>query len=219
MFTVSTSFGRISFDFFNQGEKDLAKEAYHHGDLKTELIRKGLSILNKEGVDAFSMRKVAKACNVSQTAPYRHYKDKEELIAAITLSAMRAFNDHLEQAVMNPAADPKQQLKDLGIAYIRFFFENPEYLQLLFLSDLRKVLANSLQPSLEITSGHPFSILVQTVKRYKASYDDARTEEQLLMYCWGLVHGISILIVRNQLPFQGDYVELAQGVLQNERFL
>lgn len=197
----------------------MSKEAYHHGDLKTELIRKGLSILNKEGVDAFSMRKVAKACNVSQTAPYRHYKDKEELIAAIILTAMRAFNDRLEQAVMNPAADPKQQIKDLGIAYIRFFIENPEYLQLLFLSDLRKALSNSCQQSSEIASGHPFSVLVQTVKRYKASYDDKRTEEQLLMYCWGLVHGISILIVRNQIPFQGDYVELAQGVLQSDRFL
>jgi hypothetical protein len=63
---------------------------------------------------------------------------------------MRAFNDRLEQAVMDHEADPKQQLKDLGIAYIRFFIENPEYLQLLFFSDLRKALSNSRQQPSEI---------------------------------------------------------------------
>jgi AcrR family transcriptional regulator len=197
----------------------LAKGAYHHGDLKTELIRKGLVILNKEGVDAFSMRKVAKACNVSQTAPYRHYKDKEELIAAITLAAMRAFNERLKQAVMDPSADPRQQLKDMGITYIYFFVENPEYLQLLFLSDIHKALSKSRQMFSGADSEHPFSVLMQTVKRYKASYEDARTEEELLMYCWGLVHGISILIVRNQIPFRGDYMALARSLIQNERFL
>jgi AcrR family transcriptional regulator len=196
----------------------LAKKAYHHGDLKTELIRKGIRILNKEGVQAFSMRDVARACHVSQTAPYRHYKNKEELIAAIALTIMREFNESLEQAVMNPDIDPRQQLKDLGIAYIRFFTENPEYLQLLFLSDLHKSLADSCHAIAEIGPGHPFSVLVQTVKRYKASYDDDRSEEQLLMYCWGLVHGISILIVRDQIPFESNYIELAQRVLQDKRF-
>ena len=197
----------------------MPKGAYHHGDLKIELIRKGLAILNKEGVEAFSMRKVAQVCNVSQTAPYRHYKDKEELIAAITLTAMRAFNDSLKQAVMDPDADPRQQLKDLGFAYIRFFIENPEYLQLLFLSDIHKALSKHPEIIPDANSEHPFSVLAQTVKRYKASYEDMRTEEQLLMYCWGLVHGIAILIVRNQIPFHGDYLELAQSVLQNEHFL
>lgn len=197
----------------------MAKRSYHHGDLKTELIRKGLKILNKQGRKAFSMRKVAKACSVSQTAPYRHYKNKEELIAAITLTIMREFNDRLEEAVINPDDDPRQQLKDLGISYIRFFTENPEYLELLFLSDLYKALPDSFREISEIAPGHPFRVLVETVKRYKTSYHDDRSEEQLIMYCWGLVHGISVLIVRDQIPFQGDYVALAQSVIQNKRFL
>jgi AcrR family transcriptional regulator len=202
-----------------QGAVEVVKKAYHHGDLKTELIRKGLEILNKEGVDAFSMRKVAQACKVSQTASYRHYHDKEELIAAITLNTMQEFNHRLKQAVMRPGADPRQQLKDLGIAYIHFFVENPEYLQLLFLSDIHKALSKCPRIIPDGNSEHPFSVLTQAVKRYKAAYKDDRTEEQLLMYCWGLVHGISILIVRNQIPFEGDYLKLAQSVLQNERFL
>lgn len=49
---------------------------YHHGDLKAALIKEGLKILDREGYQGLSLRKMAKACNVSQTAPYRHFKNK-----------------------------------------------------------------------------------------------------------------------------------------------
>ncbi len=198
----------------------MAKDNYHHGDLKTELIKKGLNILNEEGFDAFSLRKVAKACNVSQTAPYRHYKDKEELITAITLTALQAFNESLEQAVANQVTDPKRQLRDLGIAYVRFFVENPEYLKLLFLSDLKLGMAETGKKHCEDKQGHPFDVLVQTVRRYKAHYaEEKRSEEELLMYCWGLVHGIAVLIVNNEIPFKSDYMQLAKAIIESERFL
>ena len=49
-------------------------QTYHHGDLKTQLIREGLKLLDAEGYQGFTLRKVAKLCGVSQTAPYRHFK-------------------------------------------------------------------------------------------------------------------------------------------------
>ena len=58
----------------------MAKDKYHHGTLKEDLINKGLELLNKEGFEGFSLRKVASMCGVSHTAPYKHFKDKYELI-------------------------------------------------------------------------------------------------------------------------------------------
>ena len=56
------------------------EDKYHHGDLKECLIKAGLKLLVEEGVDNFSLRKTAAMCNVSHAAPYKHFKNKEELI-------------------------------------------------------------------------------------------------------------------------------------------
>ncbi|SHI59388.1 transcriptional regulator, TetR family [Clostridium cavendishii DSM 21758] len=69
----------------------MIKDKYHHGDLNQKLIENGLLLLNKEGVDGFSLRKVASMCGVSHNAPYKHFKDKEELIDEIIKEVWKSF--------------------------------------------------------------------------------------------------------------------------------
>lgn len=201
---------------------------YHHGDLKSELIQEGLKILDEEGYEGFSLRKVAKACNVSQTAPYRHFKNKDDLIIAISLQALDAFNQSLEQAVTEYPDDPKSQLKAMGVAYIQFFAENPEYLRLIFLSDVNeKVDTTAIREKIDgscggnqMKDGHPFATFYRAVERYKKQCKvEAMRQDELMLYCWGLVHGISVLICTKQLPFQKDYLEMASKMLWSEKFL
>ena len=59
------------------------KQTYHHKDLRNALIEKGIEIVNIEGMQAFSLRKVATACGVSHAAPYSHFQNKEELLEAM----------------------------------------------------------------------------------------------------------------------------------------
>ena len=115
----------------------MEKQSYHHGDLKAELISTGIRLLSEEGYEAFSLRRVAKACGVSQAAPYRHFKDKDALVMAIMAQALEAFNDSLTAAVDKHPDDPRSQIKEMGMAYIRFFAEHPDYLRVMFLSDIR----------------------------------------------------------------------------------
>src|SRR5690606_24649324 len=61
----------------------MAKEQYHHGDLKNALIRSGTELLAEEGVTSLSLRQVAARAGVSHSAPYAHFADKQALIAAI----------------------------------------------------------------------------------------------------------------------------------------
>ena len=119
--------------------KTLVKENYHHSDLKSDLIKKGLKILVAEGYEGFSLRKVARDCGVSQTAPYRHFKNKDELVLAIAQEAISKFNQVLQCAVDKYPDDSQSQLKEMGYAYIEFFVKNPEYLHLIFLSDKSKL--------------------------------------------------------------------------------
>lgn len=200
----------------------VASQSYHHGDLKAELIRMGLKLLDQEGYEGFSLRKVAKACHVSQTAPYRHFKDKDELITAIAGEAMREFDQSLKQAVEKFSDNPKKQLQEMGIAYIDFFVKNPEYLRLLFLSDIRHKINsdhNCLQES-HLGSGHPFQTFFNAVERcHKAFPSETMGQKELMLYCWGLVHGISVLIANKDIPYGEDYAEVVGRIIGSEKFL
>jgi len=208
----------------------LAQERYHHDNLKAELIEKGLKLLDEAGYEGFSLRQVAKACNVSHAAPYRHFKNKDELILAIGAEAMTRFSQNMQAAVDRYPDDPSSQLREMGYAYIRFFTENPEYLRLIFLSDITQRINRigennndghcfTEQQGLD----HPFAILYEAVKRYRLASPDIlksdMDQEALVLYCWGLVHGIAILISRREFPWQADPLELARKVLWNKAFL
>ena len=61
------------------------KKSYHHNNLKNELIEKGIELVSNYGLSQLSLRKVAQSCNVSHAAPYSHFANKEELVAAMQL--------------------------------------------------------------------------------------------------------------------------------------
>jgi AcrR family transcriptional regulator len=207
----------------------LVKENYHHSDLKSDLIKKGLKILVAEGYEGFSLRKVARDCGVSQTAPYRHFKNKDELVLAIAQEAIGKFNQVLQNAVDKYPDDSQSQLKEIGCAYIEFFVNNPEYLHLIFLSDKNKLFGareeqmgnKGCLEALKRT-GSPFGTFYKTVERYYQERnnddDQSMTLEELLLYCWGLVHGISILISRNEFPIGDDVLTLARKMIWNKLF-
>lgn len=197
----------------------MPNQSYHHGDLKAELIRTGLKLLDQEGYESFSLRKVAKACNVSQTAPYRHFKNKEELITAITVEALRAFDDALEQAINIYPDNPMKQLTELGVAYIKFFVENPEYLRLLFLSNIKDKMAAFSQCDKSYCEGKdPFQTFYNTLVRYTAAYPGQNiNQNELLLYSWGLVHGIAVLISSKDVP-QEDYLTLSRSIIEKACF-
>lgn len=198
----------------------LPEKKYHHGDLKLALIEAGISLLNREGYEAFSLRKVARECGVSQTAPYRHFSDKDELINAMIMHIMQQFNQSLEQAAREYPDNPKAQISAMGMAYIRFFVNNPDYLRLIFLNKKPYSQLNMSDcPEYKAPDGHPFATFCSTLERYSEyTQDSGMDKDQLMLYCWGLVHGIAILIVNNEIPYHKDYMKVAEQLLCNPKF-
>lgn len=192
----------------------MSAKTYHHGDLKTQLIREGLKMLDAEGYDGFTLRKVAQRCGVSQTAPYRHFKNKDDLIAAITSHALDTFGSRLRAAVAIHPGDPMAQLTEMGVAYVRFFAENPEYLRLLFLSDIR------LRRRFAKGDGchehtQAFGVLYDTIADMKAAYPSiSMTQDEMILYNWGMVHGISTLIAAGELPDTEETLQSAENVIR-----
>lgn len=194
----------------------MSKEKYHHGDLKKEIIHKGLQLLNKEGYDAFSLRKVAVMCGVSHAAPYKHFKDKDELITAITQEVSNSFGASLGEVLARYPEDPNTQIVEMGKAYVRYMVENPEYLKFIFLSNFHD--SKSLQVTKSIISheGSPaFSAFYQSATNYLNAVQ-ARGENYAvdILTMWSLVHGIAILITNRIIEYDGDYLELVETMLR-----
>src|SRR5919199_1636107 len=101
---------------------------YHHGALKTALLDAADALLDEGGAGAVSLREAARRAGVSATAPYRHFADKEALLAALATRGFEQFGAALDEAARD-ASDP---LAAMGLAYVRFALARPGRFRLMF---------------------------------------------------------------------------------------
>lgn len=189
-------------------------DKYHHGDLKQQLIDKGLLLLNEEGVEGFSLRKVAKLCGVSHTAPYKHFKDKDMLIEEIAKEVEKNFYMELFEAAKKYNDDAKIQLVEMGKAYIKFMVENPEYFKFMFLSD--NSCSITIKKDKFSIEGSSFEMFKNSSENY---FKEIKLDKKLYMEktlaMWSLIHGLTILITQKSVKYDGDYLELADRIIQS----
>ena len=183
---------------------------YHHGNLRQALIDAGVKIINEDGEDKLSLRKVAAACEVSHAAPYAHFKDKEELLAAIKSSVTERFMEELKNAEKN-AQSAEQAILFMGQTYVSFFSHNPDYFKFLFAS--QKLVAH-LKMDKEYPDDYPpFLLLKSTYKKYlkeKGINQDYREQEAGLLKIWSAVHGLSAIACMTgvETSVDWDHIEL-----------
>lgn len=106
-------------------------KTYHHGDLRTAMIEKGIEMINEKGVAALSLRKLAKACGVSEAAPYSHFANKNDLMGAIESYASDKLSTALKESVKETGVTT-EGLVELGCAFVMFFVHNPQYFELIY---------------------------------------------------------------------------------------
>jgi AcrR family transcriptional regulator len=100
-----------------------AKGAYHHGDLKAALVEAAAVILETRGLDALSLRAAAKRAGVSEAAPYRHFKDKDDLLAAVVAQGLGALKDEMDQAMIAYQGEGARAVHAAGMALLTFAHE------------------------------------------------------------------------------------------------
>jgi AcrR family transcriptional regulator len=115
-----------------------SRTAYHHGNLKPALLAAALKEVTREGVDGFSLRGVARRAGVSAPAVYRHFENKEDLLAAVAADAQQRLQAQIAEAHASAADNPLAKFRATGISIVRFATAHPEHFRVLCLPGLVK---------------------------------------------------------------------------------
>jgi AcrR family transcriptional regulator len=180
----------------SDGASDEASRPYHHGDLRAALIRAGLAILAEEGAQALTVRAAARRAGVSHNAPYRHFADKEALLAAIAEEGFDALAEAVERTRAAAGAAPQAQLEEAGWAYVRFALSHPNHLRVMFGS---LIPGAERPPSLAAAGERAFGVLEEIVQSGQtAGVIIAGEPRQVALTAWALVHGLALLLLDRQ---------------------
>ena len=191
----------------------MTKEKYHHGDLRRSLIEKGLQMINQEGEEKLSLRKVAMECGVSNAAPYAHFKSKDEFIVAIQQHIMDSFTDSLEKTA-DQYKDSDSLLPMLGKSYVMFFYKNPLYFDFLF---SRKNIR--IQLSLSVSDENenpPLDILKKTaVSIFKKANISEKSMQDKIIAMWALVQGLSSIVTMPNVEYDDDWEVRIEEIIKS----
>lgn len=174
----------------------MESNSYHHGDLKNALIKAGVEILTKEGLDGLSLRKVARKAGVSHSAPYAHFPDKQALIAAIATEGHNHIYAKINSLVEQYPDSPLKQLVKTACAYLDFGMEEPDLFRITFSGVVEH---ERDYPALVEMTQKNFSLITDIVLRCKeVGIFGPEPEDLLAQSLWGSVHGMISLIQQGQ---------------------
>lgn len=165
---------------------------YHHGNLKEALIEAALDLIAQKGPAGFTFAEAARSAGVSPAAPYRHFRDRDELLASIAQQGFELFEKRLTAAWDDGRPDTFAAFSRVGKAYLAFAREHPAYYSAMFESGL------PLQdnPALLIASERAFAIIRAAAERLVAlAPPDVPRPPAMMMalHIWSLSHGIASL--------------------------
>ncbi|MFM9863694.1 MAG: TetR/AcrR family transcriptional regulator [Micropepsaceae bacterium] len=167
------------------------KDAYHHGDLRTALVAEALKLLEKQDLEALSLREVARNVGVSATAVYRHFPSKESLLKALAERGLVLLAEQQKWAAAKAAG--AAAFAQTGRAYVRFALANPNLFRLIFIHT-----PGRLRPDVESPEGSPARLLRGYVAHALGPRASAEQVFVAALQAWSLVHGLSMLILDEQ---------------------
>lgn len=181
------------------------------GNLKEELILAGIDEINIYGVAGFSIRRVAKACNVSCAAPYRHFESKQDFIAAIIAYVNDLWAVHQQEILANCSESNQEKLVEICLGFVRFLMERPVYRSILMLHDGEFV-------NLYHKKQTPLGSLAQSLQA--AIYDDYKMDPEVwqrkVMTVRSLIFGVIVLFDAHEFEYNEKNLEHLRFVLNRE---
>jgi AcrR family transcriptional regulator len=185
-----------------------SKNSYFHGNLREAILKTSLKLIEKDGVEQLSIREIAKATGVTHQAPYRHFKDREELLAALAQDGFEKLFIGMS-SYLEGISDPMARAVKIGEGYLQWAVENKEHFRLMF---NRSVPEYDTLPGLQVASQKILELVLSVVIENQAAgnirKDDTR---KIARQFWAAVHGVALLFIDKQFkPFGED---VSQGKL------
>lgn len=192
------------------------ERGYHHGNLKEALMQAALDLIAQKGPAGFTFAEAARSAGVSPAAPYRHFRDRDELLASVAVRGFEMFEARLLAAWDEGRPDVPTAFERLGRAYLDFARAEPAAYAAMFESGL----AVDANPALHAASERAFEVLRVACEKLVGLMPPgaARPPARMVaLHIWGLSHGIASLFsrgdaARRRLPMAPEEL-LEAGVL------
>lgn len=168
-------------------------DAYHHGDLRRALIEAALGIVDEDGVEALTLRAVARRAGVSHAAPYHHFADLAHLRAAVAAECFVDLRDRMVDA-RAAGGSPDEQVRELGRSYVGYAVERPNRFRLMWRPELRGPGAPSEVVALAGEESYQ-PLLAAVAAGQAARLFRAGAIPDLALFAWSTVHGFATLLV------------------------
>ena len=174
-------------------------DTYHHGDLKRALTDAALGLVAEKGPKGFTLTEAARRAGVSAAAPYRHFADKAQLLAAVAEQGFIQLHEALT-AVGDNVFDPKDRVMALGQEYVRWAVAHPDYYQVMFGAETIK----AEHPGLLLAAAQAFDDLLDAITGCQ-ELGIMRGQEPIEIAgpMWSLVHGVASLTIAGDLHHVG----------------
>ena len=197
-------------------ESRRAERGYHHGNLKEALLQAALGLIAEKGPAGFTFADAARSAGVSPAAPYRHFRDRDELLSSIAQRGFEQFEAVLSKAWDDGRPDTATAFERVGRAYLAFARAEPAYYSAMFESGIPV----DLNPMLTAASERAFGIIRAAAERLAALTPPGVARPPALMmalHIWSMSHGVASLFgrgdaARRKLPMAPEEL-LEAGVL------
>jgi AcrR family transcriptional regulator len=171
------------------------RQTYHHGNLREALIKAGMRAVAEDGPDGFSLRGVATRAGVTAPAVYRHFKDKDELLAAVAAEAAERLAAVITESLAETTGDSLARFRQVGIAYVQFAVAHPEHFRALGVPGLLARLPPEQRASMDAWDAEQRRGLEAG---QRAGEIAAMPVDDMLLAASSLVHGLAHLIVEGK---------------------
>jgi AcrR family transcriptional regulator len=170
------------------------ERGYHHGNLKEALVRAALALIAEKGPAGFTFADAARWAGVSAAAPYRHYRDREELLADVARRGFDEFTDRLTKAWDHGKPDPQTAFQRLGKTYLAFARSEPAFYSAMFEAGVPP----DANPELRAAGDRAFAVVRAACEAISLLLPKDKRPPALMMalHIWALSHGIASLFAR-----------------------
>jgi AcrR family transcriptional regulator len=173
-----------------------SKRPYHHGNLKQALLDAALELIRTKGAEAFTLREAARLAGVSHSASYRHFRDKNDLLAAVATEGYNRLTEEMVTAT-EPGKTAYERFRLTANGFIQFALRNPDHFKVIFDAPQRYE-----YPETNEAGERAFGTLIRRVEECQAAgiLQQGNSRMLALMFL-GVAIGIAKLAITGRLPF------------------